>query len=51
MYASVKTKEHYYDLAKYAITLLQMGDKFNVTMNDLVKNLRLALLESPEVQQ
>ncbi|RDX58269.1 Transcription factor bHLH25, partial [Mucuna pruriens] len=31
--------------------IAQMGDKFNVTMNDLVKNLRLALLESSEVQQ
>ncbi|KAK7255178.1 hypothetical protein RIF29_28582 [Crotalaria pallida] len=31
--------------------IAQMDEKFNVTMNDLVKNLRLALLESPEVQQ
>ncbi|KAK8465135.1 hypothetical protein PHAVU_010G158600 [Phaseolus vulgaris] len=29
----------------------QMGDKFNATMNDLVKNLRLVLLQSCEVQQ
>ncbi|XP_027344697.1 transcription factor NAI1-like [Abrus precatorius] len=31
--------------------IAQMGDKFNVTMNDLVKNLRLALLHSSEVEQ
>ncbi|KHN01297.1 Transcription factor bHLH25 [Glycine soja] len=30
--------------------IAQMGDKFKVTMNDLVKNLRLALLQSSEVQ-
>ncbi|KAK7349119.1 hypothetical protein VNO77_06224 [Canavalia gladiata] len=30
--------------------IAQMGDKFNITMNDLVKNLRLALLQSPEVE-
>ncbi|KAL1340380.1 hypothetical protein HN51_026776 [Arachis hypogaea] len=30
------------------ITIIaQIGDKFNVTMNDLVKNLRLSILESP----
>ncbi|XP_057732931.1 transcription factor NAI1-like [Arachis stenosperma] len=27
--------------------IAQIGDKFNVTMNDLVKNLRLCILESP----
>nr|KYP42828.1 Transcription factor NAI1 [Cajanus cajan] len=31
--------------------IAQMGDKFSVTMNDLVKNLRLAILQSSEVQQ
>ncbi|KAJ1429165.1 Myc-type, basic helix-loop-helix [Sesbania bispinosa] len=31
--------------------IAQMGDKFNVTMDDLVKNLRLALLESSEELQ
>ncbi|KAK7381547.1 hypothetical protein VNO80_00092 [Phaseolus coccineus] len=29
----------------------QIGDKFNATMNDLVKNLRLVLLQSSEAQQ
>ncbi|KAK7389499.1 hypothetical protein VNO78_24600 [Psophocarpus tetragonolobus] len=29
--------------------IAQMGDKFNVTMSDLVKNLRLVLLQSSEV--
>ncbi|KAK7294043.1 hypothetical protein RJT34_16926 [Clitoria ternatea] len=31
--------------------IAQMGEKFSVTMNDLVKNLRLAILEPSEVQQ
>ncbi|TKY64603.1 Transcription factor bHLH25 [Spatholobus suberectus] len=31
--------------------IAQMGDEFNITMHDLVKNLRLALLQSSEVQQ
>ncbi|CAJ1951355.1 unnamed protein product [Sphenostylis stenocarpa] len=31
--------------------IAQMGDKFNATMNDLVKNLRLVLLQSSELQE
>ena len=33
------------------VPILQMGDKYNVTVKDLVKGLRLALLESPDIQQ